>query len=88
MSSTLWSELDIATLQKGAEEFERLAKKFPNDLKKLVTFTKVQTVSPTRISYVDNMSMSFVLSNLSSDTDTAIVSMVFHSNFNRWKRNY
>lgn len=42
MSSMLWGDLDITALQKGAEDFERQARKFPKDLKELFTFKLVE----------------------------------------------
>jgi hypothetical protein len=42
MSSMLWGDLDITLLQKGAEEFEKSAKKFPKDLKEIFTFKMVE----------------------------------------------
>eukprot|EP01040_Poterioochromonas_malhamensis_P005875 gene5875-6317_t len=43
MSSMLWGDLDITILQKGAEDFERMAKKFPKDLKEIFTFKMVES---------------------------------------------
>jgi dynein heavy chain len=42
MSSMLWSDLDIGTLQKGAEDFEKAAKRFPKELKEIFTFKMVE----------------------------------------------
>ena len=42
MSSTMWSDLDITVLQKGAEDFERKLKKFPKELKEIYTFKMVE----------------------------------------------
>ncbi|KAJ1437467.1 dynein heavy chain, N-terminal region 2-domain-containing protein [Ochromonadaceae sp. CCMP2298] len=42
MSSMLWGDLDITLLQKGAEEFEKTAKKFPKELKDIFTFKMVE----------------------------------------------
>ncbi|MCL4419561.1 dynein heavy chain domain-containing protein, partial [Patescibacteria group bacterium] len=42
MSSTLWGDLDISVLQKGAEDFEKTAKRFPKDLKEVFTFKLVE----------------------------------------------
>ena len=42
MSGTLWGDLDIAALQRGAEEMEKSAKRFPKDLKELATFKAVE----------------------------------------------
>lgn len=42
MSSMLWGDLDIALLQKGAEDFEKTAKRFPKDLKEIFTFKMVE----------------------------------------------
>ncbi len=42
MASTLWGDLDINALQKGAEEFEKLARKFPKELKEIYTFKMVE----------------------------------------------
>lgn len=42
MSSTLWGDLDIAVLQKGAEDFEKSAKRFPKELKEVYTFKLVE----------------------------------------------
>jgi dynein heavy chain, axonemal len=43
MSSMLWGDLDISLLQKGAEDFEKTAKKFPKDLKEIYTFKMVES---------------------------------------------
>ena len=42
MASMLWGDLDMAALQKGAEDFERDAKKFPKELKEIYTFKMVE----------------------------------------------
>ena len=42
MSGTLWGDLDIAALQRGAEDMEKSAKRFPKDLKELATFKAVE----------------------------------------------
>ena len=42
MSSMLWGDLDIGLLQKGAEDLERDAKRFPKPLKEIYTFKMVE----------------------------------------------
>jgi dynein heavy chain len=42
MSSMLWGDLDIAVLQKGADDLEKTAKKFPKELKEIYTFKMVE----------------------------------------------
>lgn len=42
MSSMLWGDLDIAALQRGAEDFEKQARKFPKELKEIYTFKMVE----------------------------------------------
>jgi dynein heavy chain, axonemal len=42
MSSMLWGDLDISALQKGADDLERTAKKFPKELKEIFTFKMVE----------------------------------------------
>lgn len=42
MSSMLWGDLDISLLQKGAEDFEKTAKRFPKELKEIFTFKMVE----------------------------------------------
>ena len=42
MANCLWSDLDILALQKGAEDFDKQAKRFPKDLKENYTFKKVE----------------------------------------------
>jgi hypothetical protein len=42
MASMLWGDLDMTALQKGAEDFERDAKKFPKELKEIYTFKMVE----------------------------------------------
>jgi len=44
MAATMWSDLDIASLQQGADDFEKLARKFPKDLKEIYTFKSVEHV--------------------------------------------
>ena len=40
MSSMLWGDLDISVLQKGADDIEKTAKKFPKELKEIFTFKR------------------------------------------------
>ncbi len=42
MASCLWADLDINVLQKGAEEFDKQAKRLPKELKENYTFKKVE----------------------------------------------
>eukprot|EP01033_Poteriospumella_lacustris_P008676 gene8676-6241_t len=42
MASTLWGDLDITVLQKGADDFEKTARRFPKDLKEIFTFKLVE----------------------------------------------
>jgi len=42
MSSMLWQDLDMGQLQRGAEDFERNAKRFPKELKEIFTYKMVE----------------------------------------------
>ena len=44
MAATMWSDLDIAALQEGADNFEKLCRRFPKDLKEIFTFKSVEHV--------------------------------------------
>jgi hypothetical protein len=37
----LWGDLDIAALQKGADDFEKEARKFPKYLKEMILMIKL-----------------------------------------------
>ena len=41
-ASMLWGDLDMAALQKGADDFEKDARKFPKHLKEIYTFKMVE----------------------------------------------
>ena len=42
MASMMWNEIDMSSLQNGAEDFEKRAKKFPKELKDIYTFKMVE----------------------------------------------
>jgi len=42
MASTLWGDLDIQVLMKGADDFEKECKRFPKELKEIYTFKTVE----------------------------------------------
>jgi len=44
MASMMWGELDIVALQRGAEDFEKIARKFPKELRDIFTFKMVEKV--------------------------------------------
>jgi dynein heavy chain len=44
MSSIKWNELEITSLQKGAEDLEKEGRKFPKELKEIYTFKMVEKV--------------------------------------------
>jgi dynein heavy chain len=60
MSSTLWGDLDISALQRGAEDMEKAAKRFPKELKELPTF---KTVEARLISFKESLPLVVNLKN-------------------------
>ena len=65
MSSTLWGDLDISTLQKGADELEKKARRFPPELKDTATF---KTVQAKLASFKDSLPLVVALKNDSMKT--------------------
>ena len=60
MSSTLWGDLDIGALQRGAEDMEKAAKRFPKELKEIPTF---KTVEARLISFKESLPLVVNLKN-------------------------